>query len=153
MTPVDLPEPRRLSRAPRDPVRSLELCLAFLWLVALYAFVHKLAIPVFLRFAAGRSVGIDPWFIHPWLLLSGIKRAGALSPATSFLAGAGIAQGVFEAIAAFNGVYRGWAVFSHLLSSIPISVVCVALLTGPLAGKSAPLAWIGALAAAVGALL
>ncbi len=154
MNVIDLPEPKPRAVSPTDKVsRQWNLTVAFLGLTAGYAALHKLIVPAALAFTALRNspyASLSLWFLHPVALAVLASRQRRLSPASCLLAGAGIAHGALELWAVAQGQVAGWQAFSRLLAAVPFSLVCVALLTGPFAGKSPRAAWIGV--ALIGAL-
>lgn len=145
---IDLPEPRRVVTTPADkPRRQWNLVLAFLWLTALYAGLHKGLVPFVLGFTAlsgSPYAQLSPWFLHPLLLAVLASRAQKLSATTSLLSGAGITHGALEVLAVVQGQAVGWLVFSRLLAAVPFAIVCIALLTGPFPGRDSRAAWMGA---------
>lgn len=150
---VDLPEPKRIEVTPEHRImRQWDLVIAFLWLSALYATLHKCLVPIvlsFTRLANSPYATWNPWFFHPLLMVILAGRDKKLTLATSLLAGAGIFHGIVETALVAGGKVTGWHAFSHLLAAIPFAAVCVALLSGPFKGKDFRAAWAGALLVAM----
>lgn len=149
MNVVDLPEPKRsVPASPEQKIRrQWGLVVAFLWLTALYATLHKGLMPLFLGFTSlsgSPYAQFNAWFLHPLLLAILASHANRLSPGISLLAGAGVAHGVAEILSVAQGHATGWMAFSHLLSAVPFAIVCTAMLTGPYPGKHYRAAWTGA---------
>lgn len=144
----DLPEPRRPAFNPEERQRRTRgVFLIFLYVLCVYSLVHKVAIPVVLKFTLLSSTPyahIDAAALLPVLVLY-FFRKGNLGWIGSLLAGASIAYGGAESYLILKGQYPGWLGVSRFLSSVPLSIWCIAVLTGGMVKPVVWSAWSGAM--------
>ncbi len=145
---TDLPEPRkRQPTAVSSRESRWEITKTFLVVLFFYVLLHKALIPLVLKTTRLRTspyAKLDFWFLHPFLLWLSMRKVKVMTNASSFLAGGGIAFAGYELMATLQGRHTGWLTFSHLLTSVPVGILCILLLstTGNQAKASA--AWLGA---------
>ncbi len=147
MNDADLPEPQRpILNWKERKKRETHLFATFLIFIASYAFLHKFIVPFCLSFTALRSTPyaqIDLWFIHAALIAYLFHKQKTNSFWISFLAGGAIVYGILEMKEVFEGRYVGWLSFSRLLSSIPLALSCIFLMTRKGRDRSHRAAWAG----------
>ncbi len=146
---MDLPEPKRVPLTPEEKNRQRwSILVAFTWLMTAYVVLHKGIIPLVLKFtplSTSLYARIDPWFFLPVFLLQSLLRYREMAPVTCFWAGSGIAYGALELYSVLKGQHQGWLIISHTLSSVPITILSIAFLSGPFPKRKTELAWVGAL--------
>ena len=148
MVDVDLKEPP--PRSTKDPHLKWKALKALLFFAVAYSFIHKAAVPLFLKFTTltrPEYAQLDFWVIPQLILVASLWSSNRLKVWDSFLAGALVIHAVMEAFFAFTGRSVGWLQFSHLLSSWPVAGVCIAMLSSSQSGRSQSRAWAGALSA------
>lgn len=147
---VDLPEPvRRKISAEEAHARQWRMATTAYGLVTAYTLLHKLIIPLALKFTALRGTAyakVDFWFLHSVTLLYVLRRPTLSAAALSLLCGGGIAYGVVEIGELMLGRLAGWHVFSRMLSSLPVALFCILILIQQSKSRSTALAWLGAIA-------
>jgi hypothetical protein len=149
MRDVDLKEPA--PRSSTDPHLKWKALKALLFFAVAYSFIHKAAVPIFLKFTTltrPEYAQLDLWVVPQVLLVLSLWSASQLKVRDSFLAGALVIHAVMEGFFAFSGHSVGWLQFSHLLSSWPVAGVCIAMLSWSASGRSLSRAWAGAASAA-----
>jgi len=149
----DLPEPKARQYSEEEKrVRHWKLISTIVWFVAVYALIHKLLIPVFLKFTEVTKspyAQIDFLFFQPLWLAYLLHKRKSNSKLLSLLCGFTVAYGVFEVFQVSQGAYEGWLAVSRLLSAVPLAVAAGYIMTQPSPEKSFPLAWLGALSVTV----
>ncbi len=149
MNGIDLPEPVRptLTDAEKEE-RALRLFTTLFLFISAYSFLHKVLIPFCLSFTKlhpSPYTVVDPWFIHPVLLALLFKKEKGNSNIVSLLAGAAVTYGILEFIEVLQGHYIGWLSFSRLLSSTPMALLSLFMMTRQSVKRNALLGWTGAL--------
>lgn len=99
--------------------------------LVIYASIHKFFVPVFLKFTPvlrREYAEIDYWFVPGWIFLWLILRARKIGHQVSIFAGVLVAHGILDVISVSQGHAVGWLAISHLLSSVPLAILSVALL-------------------------
>lgn len=151
MIVIDLPEPRKIEITPEERlVRQRKVISALLWLVVGYAFIHKIGVPLVLKFtrlSTSPYAEIDLWFFWPLALALALRRKEF--SLASFLAGGGILYAFVDIVLSVRGVYPGWLGISKILSAAPFGGVCIAFLTGPFPERVTRSAWFGVIAIAL----
>ena len=145
----ELPEPiRRVYTEEERLRRRWRLWRVVLMFLACYSLIHKLIIPLSLKFTVlrlGPYSKIDPMFLYLLVLYYSFRPAVQLTGFLSFLAGIGIAHGCAELVLVSLGYTVGWLAISHLLSSLPLALVCTILMSQRKLGRQLKSAWVGAL--------
>ncbi len=153
----DLPEPVRRPVTPQSEQASRwDLRVALLGIITAYAALHKLVIPLFLRFTRLSDTSyaqVDTSLVHALLLFHAVLRR-RVGRYLGFLIGAGIVLAGVEIAHVATGQTGGWLAFSRLLASIPIGAVCLSAASTPefkgnglwaLAGAAVAFVWKGVL--------
>src|SRR5690606_22431743 len=99
---------------------------------AIYASLHKIFVPLTLKiFTVNVSdySHLDVKVLPSLLLAYLLVKQDSLNRLTSFLAGLTVVYGVVEVIAGLMGEFEGWLFISHMISSVPLSLMAIALLT------------------------
>ncbi len=146
----DLPEP------PSIPLDGLDSKTNHRWhtikvlliVSVIYSFAHKVIIPLSLKWIGTnqpRYAEIDWWFIPGVILISWLGKQNYIGRVASLLSGICISHGFLELWQVARGAYIGWLNFSHLLSSLPTALICVALLLQIEKKPHQLLSWIAAL--------
>ncbi len=152
MQDTDLPDPK--PEEIKSPLAREEHLFRLLYGVTIFAIlytsIHKLWVPLFLRFTEVSQVAyqeINYWFLPAFLLLAHLLRKRQLGPVGSFLCGLLIVHGAWELWLIMQGKLVGWLQISHLLGSAPLALVSIAWLT--MARKRSPKKWWGWVGAVV----
>jgi len=149
MTGADLPEPIRpkFTEAEQEE-RILRLFKTLYLFIAFYSVLHKVLIPYGLSFTKlhpSPYTIVDYWFVHPVLLAYFFYKENGNSKIVSLLAGAAVTYGLLEVIEVLQGHYVGWLSFSRVLSSTPMALLSLFMLTRNFKNKNTQIAWAGAL--------
>lgn len=149
----DLPEPTPLIITPeRRRRRQWEVIRSFLVLTVLYVLVHKALVPLVLKLSALKQspyAKMDLWLLHPVALWFSLRGREHLDAVSSFFAGGGIAYAAIEVFHIVQGGYPGWLAISHMLTSVPVGLVCIALITTRDSEVNIKTAWTGVVVAAI----
>lgn len=145
---TDLPEPLRTALSSEERTyRQWRLLSNFSQFVAFYACIHKIFIPLVLKFT---SLVQTPYSHIQYSVLLPVVFSFSVFASTennswiSLLSGAGLVFGIDEVYQTFIGRHQGWFAFSRLLSSIPFAFCCgVAMSRQSFKGRMS-FAWIGA---------
>jgi len=143
----DLPDPKRPAATPqRTEAVRWDVRIALLGLITFYASLHKLFIPLFLKFTRlGDSpyARVDLGLVHALLLFHAISKR-RIGHWAGFLIGMGIVMALAEVLRVATGKTVGWLAVSRLLSSLPIGAVCFSAVSTPEFRGNARYALLGA---------
>lgn len=150
---MDLPEPARPEYSVHERSRRRwQLWVTFFLFFAFYSVLHKLLIPLGLKFtslADSPYAKIDYKFIYAIVLWASLRRANGPTPWVAGLLGAGVVYAIFECYAVYSGYLVGWSAVSKLLSSVPIAIGCGIQLSHQSFKMFHRFAWVGAVAASL----
>jgi len=149
----DLPEPQQTVFTDEEKkLRHWQLMSTIVTFIAAYATLHKLLIPLFLKFTSVTKTPyaeIDILFLHPLCLAFLLQKKKNNTKLISSLCGFAVAYGVYELIQVTQGNYEGWLAVSRLLSALPLAVSAGYIMSQASPGRSFPMAWLGAVGVAV----
>lgn len=149
----DLPEPppRRQLSDEEYAQRKFALYRNLFIFAALYATLHKIILPLMLTqttVLVPEYTKVDFWAIPGLFLAFHLFRYQKVNAVASLLAGSLIAYAIWDTVAIFSGQHKGWLVLSHAISSIPIGLLSIILLSTQSKTRSLSAAWTGGAMAA-----
>jgi hypothetical protein len=145
----DLPDPSpRVYASTEEHLRHRwKMGFALFCAAVAYSTVHKLFVPLVLsrtNVLVSQYAQIDYGFIPAWILLVWLWRRNTLERVGSALSGLLIVYAAWEAKNILQGHYVGWLVLSHFLSSIPVGLGALYLMTFSGRGRILWAAWVSA---------
>jgi hypothetical protein len=147
----DLPDPPPTQyRSPEEQrEHRWKMAWALFTFSLIYSLIHKIFVPLFLsRFPVlvKEYTELDFWFVPALMLWIGVLWHKKLGVWGSFWAGATLAYMGLEAFQILSSNYVGWLLWSRALSSVPVGLMAIYLMT--FTEKNRILSWSG-----LGALL
>lgn len=123
---TDLPEPQRRSYSAEETLlRRYRLISTFISFISVYAFIHKILIPLGLKLtplSESPYANLDFWVVHPIIFGLWLRKNHSNNARSSFFSGLAIIYGVTEWYFVARGYYGGWLALSRVLSSTPLAI-------------------------------
>lgn len=145
----DLPDPSPRSYASSEERlrHRWKMGFALFCAAVAYSIVHKLIVPLFLsrtKVLVSQYAEVDFGFVPAVLLLVWVWHQNRIAKLGSAFAGFLIVYAAWELKNILQGHYVGWLAMSHFLSSIPVGLGALYLMTFSGRGRSLWTAWIAA---------
>lgn len=125
-----------------------QLARIFIAFIAAYASIHKLLLPLALKLTSLNGTPyarIQIGVVVPVSLAIAMLRADRLTRVLSALCGVAIVWGAYEVLEVSLGRHVGWFAISRLLSSVPIALAAIVLMSTQDFGRDLSAGWLGVL--------